>query len=164
MLGQISFKMAPSQHVGGSIPVFKNELVLGGQKLGHFYQWAEFWGLGKPVCGDRNWATFINELRSGHIGQFMEISWKINFKLLKWLVWSSGLGRCVVAVETQVRTLRLAHYSSFFLFFNITLYFYLWTRFWEDKEIFTTQYFIAKHLIHLKEYIIQRVYYCTHKK
>ena len=32
MLGQISFKMAPSQHVGGSIPVFKNELVLEGKE------------------------------------------------------------------------------------------------------------------------------------
>ena len=34
MLGQISFKMAPSQHLGGSIPVFKNELVLGGKEAG----------------------------------------------------------------------------------------------------------------------------------
>ena len=59
-----------------------------------------------------------------------------------------------MAVETQVRTLRLAYYSSLFLFFNSTLYFYLWTRFCEDKEIFTTQNFIAKHFIHLKEYII----------
>ena len=42
----------------------------------------------------------------------------------------------------------------FFLFFNSTLYFYSWTRFWKDKEIFTTQYFIAKHFIHLKESII----------
>ena len=40
-----------------------------------------------------------------------------------------------MAVETQVRTLRLAYYSSLFLFFNSTLYFYLWTRFCEDKEI-----------------------------
>ena len=110
MLGQISFKMAPSQHVGGSIPVFKNELVLGGKEAGQTgFGRTETgslllmsWVLGagqtsfqnNPVCGDRYWATFINELRSGHIGQFMEISWKINFKLLKWLVWSSGLGRC----------------------------------------------------------------------
>ena len=40
-LGQITkrdlFKMAPSQHVGGSIPVFQDKPVLGGQELGHFY-------------------------------------------------------------------------------------------------------------------------------
>ena len=111
--------------------------------------------LGQTGFWWRNWATFINERSPGRTGEFMETLWKINFKLLKWLVWSSGLGRCVVAVETQVRTLRLAHYSNFLkLFFNSTLYSYLWTRFCEDKEIFTTQYFIAKHFIHLKEYII----------
>ena len=43
-------------------------------------------------------------------------------KLLKWLVWSSGLGRCVVAVETQVRTLMLAHYSNFFYYLLIVDY------------------------------------------
>ena len=138
--------------------------VLGGQTLGHFYQWAEFWGLGKAVCGDRNWATFINELRSGHIGQFMEISWKINFKLLKWLVWSSGLGRCSCGHRNPGSNPEVSPLQLFFYFFDSSLYFYLWTRFCEDEEINTTQYFIAKHLIHLKEYIIQRVYYCTHKK
>ena len=33
--------MAPSQHMGGSIPVFQDKPVLGGQKLGHFYYRAE---------------------------------------------------------------------------------------------------------------------------
>ena len=70
--------------------------------------------LGQTGFWWRNWATFINERRPGRTGEFMETLWKINFKLLKWLVLSSGLGRCVMAVET--RTLRLAHYSSFFYF------------------------------------------------
>ena len=34
MLEQILFKMAPSQHVGGSIPVFQDELVSGGKEAG----------------------------------------------------------------------------------------------------------------------------------
>ena len=34
MLEQILFKMAPSEHVGGSIPVFQDELVSGGKEAG----------------------------------------------------------------------------------------------------------------------------------
>ena len=34
MLGQILFKMAPSQHVDGSIPVFQGKLVLVGKEAG----------------------------------------------------------------------------------------------------------------------------------
>ena len=34
MLGQILFKTSPSQHVGGSIPVFQDKLVLGGKEAG----------------------------------------------------------------------------------------------------------------------------------
>ena len=72
------------------------------------------------------------------------------------MVWSSGLGRCVVTAETQVQTLRSAHYI--FLFFNSSLYFYLWTRFCDDKEVNNT-------VFHCKTfYSPQRVYHFTQKK
>ena len=62
---------------------------------------------------------------SGDLGE-PGSSWKhyekLILKLLKWLVWSSDLGRCVVAVEAQVRTLRLAHYSNFLNYFLIVHY------------------------------------------
>ena len=74
---------------------------------------------------------------------------------MKWLVWSSGLGRCVVAVETQVRTLRLAHYSPFFFHFLIVHYIFTCEPdFAKTKKFSQHSQFIAKHFIHLKEYII----------
>ena len=44
MLEQILFKMAPSQHVGGSIPVSQDELVSGGKEAGQT-------GLGRTETG-----------------------------------------------------------------------------------------------------------------
>ena len=119
--------------------------VLGEQKLGHFYQWAEFWGLGKPVCGDRNWATFINELRSGHIGQFMEISWKINFKLLKWLVWSSGLGRCGCGHRNPASNPEVSPLQLFFYFLIVHYIFTCGPDFAKTKKL--TQHSISSQNI-----------------
>ena len=75
----------------------------------------------------------------------MEISWKINFKLLKWLVWSSGLGRCGCGRRNPGSNPEVSPLQLFFYFLIVHYIFTCGPDFAKTKKL--TQHSISSQNI-----------------